>query len=258
MFLLALVLSTAMGVTLGLLGGGGSILTVPILLYVVGLSTKEAISTSLLIVAATSAAGTVLHARASNVEWRRGLVFGAVAMVGAWGGGRLAAFIPGRVLLLLFVAMMLATALAMLLRRGEPKPTESARGGHLPWGWIAAQGILVGGFTGLVGAGGGFLVVPALVLLGGLDMRRAVGTSLLVITMNSVAGFLGHGAATEWSLALPLAGVAVLGSLVGVRASGRVPQPTLRKIFAYFVLAIAAFILYRELGAAQVATLFLG
>lgn len=185
--------SLLIGVSLGVLGGGGSILTVPILIYLAGMETKEAIATSLFVVGVTSAAGVVSHARAGRVRWRTGLLFGLAGMTGAYAGGRLAEFVPGTVLLLAFALMMIATAVAMIRgRRRQPTKVHH----ELPVVHVLLEGIAVG----LVGAGGGFLVVPALALLGGLPMTVAVGTSLLVIAMKSFAGLAGYlaGVHIDW------------------------------------------------------------
>ena len=244
---LVLGLAAAIGGVLGLLGGGGAILTTPLLTYVAGLPTKQAIASSLVVVALTSAVAMLTHARAGRVQWRTGLLFGAGGMVGAHLGGRAAHPIPPQVLLLLFAAMMAVSAIAMLRgRRAVTAPTT----GELRAVRFVAQGMAVGFMTGLVGAGGGFVIVPALVVLGRLPMRQAIGTSLLVIAMNSTAGltgYLGH-ETIDWAPTLAIAGLAVLGSLVGARASGRVPQDTLRLGFGWLVMAIAAFILIKELA----------
>lgn len=242
----ALALSLLIGVALGLLGGGGSILTLPILTYVVHMDTKTAIASSLFVVAVTSAVGAISHARAGRVRWRTGLIFGAAGMVGAFGGGRLAAYIPGNILMLLFALMMLATAIAMLRgRRATTAPVVT----DLPVLKVIAEGIVVGIVTGIVGAGGGFLVVPALVLLGGLRMEQAVGTSLVVIAMKSFAGFYGHlgHVDIDWPVTLAVTGAAVLGSFAGGALAGKVPPTTLRKGFGVFVLVMAAFVLFQEL-----------
>ncbi|MFE1348745.1 sulfite exporter TauE/SafE family protein [Streptomyces sp. NPDC058757] len=240
--------SLLIGVSLGILGGGGSILTVPILVYLAGQDTKEAIATSLFVVGVTSLAALVPHARAHRVRWRTGLFFGAFSMAGAYGGGRLAEYIPGTALLIAFALMMLATAYAML-RRPRPAGEPKARRGDLPLKHIAVEGLLVGAVTGLVGSGGGFLVVPALALLGGLPMGIAVGTSLLVIAMKSFAGLAGHlsGVTIDWGLALTVTAAAVLGSLAGARLAGRIPQDALRKAFGWFVVAMGVFVLTRQL-----------
>ncbi len=246
MIALAAILAAVMGVALGLLGGGGSILTVPILVWVVGLEAKQAIAGSLVIVGATALAGLVSHARAGNVRWRTGLLFGGFAMAGAYAGGRAAALLPGPALLALFAVMMAVTALAMLRRRqaaGTPR--------RRPWPYVMVEGLVVGAVTGLVGAGGGFLVVPALVVLGGLAMHEAVGTSLLVIAMKSIAGYAGYAGHVDldWALLAPLAGTAVAGSVVGVLLSRRIAADALRRVFAGFVLAMAAVLLAAELPA---------
>ncbi|MFI8092405.1 sulfite exporter TauE/SafE family protein [Streptomyces sp. NPDC086080] len=248
MITLVLAASVLIGVSLGILGGGGSILTVPILVYLAGMDSKEAIATSLFVVGVTSLVGLVPHARAGRVRWRTGLIFGAVSMVGAYGGGRLAEYVPGTVLLIAFALMMLATAAAMLRKSRKPKPVKPAHT-ELPVKLVVAEGLVVGAVTGLVGSGGGFLVVPALALLGGLPMSVAVGTSLLVIAMKSFSGLAGHlaGVTIDWNLALMVTGAAVVGSLIGSRFAGRIPQDTLRKAFGWFVVVMGVFVLSQQL-----------
>ena len=182
MIALTIVLAVAVGISLGLLGGGGSILTVPLLVYVAGMEPKHAIATSLFVVGVTSALAAITHARAGRVRWRVAAVFGLVAMAGAYGGGLLARFIPGTVLLIAFAVIMGAAGLAML--RGRTTTATNDR--PMPVIRIATLGIVVGVISGLVGAGGGFLLVPALALLGGLSMPLAVGTSLVIISMQSL------------------------------------------------------------------------
>ncbi|MGI3197777.1 sulfite exporter TauE/SafE family protein [Streptomyces sp. GLT-R25] len=237
--------SLLIGVSLGVLGGGGSILTVPILVYLAGMETKEAIATSLFVVGTTSAAAVVSHARAGRVRWRTGLLFGLAGMTGAYAGGRLAEFIPGTVLLLAFALMMIATAAAMIRgRRGAPKKVHH----ELPILHVLLDGIVVGLVTGLVGAGGGFLVVPALVLLGGLPMTVAVGTSLLVISMKSFAGLAGYLASVhiDWGFAALVTATAVVGSILGGLLAGRIPQDALRKSFGWFVAVMGVFVLSQQ------------
>lgn len=242
MLALTLLLAVLVGVTLGLLGGGGSILTVPLLVYVAGMETKEAIATSLLVVGVTSAVGAISHARARRVQWRTGLVFGVAGMAGAYAGGRVAELIPGQWLLIGFALIMVITALAMLRGRGEIDPTESSA--HLPTARIVLHGLIVGLVTGLVGAGGGFVIVPALALLGGLAMPVAIGTSLVVITMNSAAGLAGHlsSVTIDWPIAAMVTAAAVLGALLGGPLAGRIPPQTLRRLFGWFVLIMAIMI----------------
>jgi hypothetical protein len=240
-----LALSLLIGVSLGFFGGGGSILTVPLLVYVFGLAPKPAIASSLLVVAAASISGALQHARRGTVRLRTGLVFGGAGMVGAYLGGRASAFVDGGVLLLLFAAMMVLTALAMWRGRRAPPSSDDHHGDLRK---LVLQGLTVGSFTGLVGAGGGFLIVPALVLWAGLPMPAAVGTSLLVIVMNTLAGFLGYSAhvAVDYALVAAVAGCAVAGSFAGSRLAHVVEPASLRRTFSAFVLVMAAIILVRE------------
>jgi uncharacterized membrane protein YfcA len=263
MIALTIVLAVFVGVSLGLLGGGGSILTVPLLAYVAGLDAKQAIATSLLVVGVTSAVGAISHARAGHVQWRTGLVFGSAGMAGAYGGGLLARYIPGAVLLIGFAVIMIATAVAML--RGRKAVDGSGSASSLPVGKIVVEGLLVGLVTGLVGAGGGFLVVPALALLGGLPMPFAIGTSLLVIAMKSFAGLAGYLSSVhiDWVLAGTVTAAALAGALVGARLTTKVDPDALRKAFGWFVLAMSSVILAQEVHpsvgvAAGVATVIAG
>jgi uncharacterized membrane protein YfcA len=244
--LLTLALASVVGVTLGLLGGGGSIMMVPILVYVTGLETKEAIASSLVVVGVTSAVASIGHARAGRVRWRTGLLFGTFGLGGAFLGGLLGGRLPSVVLMVLFALMMVATSVAMI--RGRSAPAKAAHT-ELPVVRVMVDGLVVGVVTGLVGAGGGFLVVPALALLGGLPMSVAVGTSLLVIAMKSLGGVAGYLSAVtlDWPLVATVTAVAVAGSFVGARLVGRMPEDTLRRGFGWFVLAMGAFVLGRQL-----------
>lgn len=248
---LALTLAAAVliGVTLGVFGGGGSILTTPVLIYLAGVDAKQAIAMSLFVVGVTSVVGAVPHARAGRIRWRTGLLFGSAGMAGAYAGGRLAAFIPANVLLIAFGIMMTVTAGAMLRGRKEPEPGH--RAGNMPLAKILVEGAAVGLVTGLVGAGGGFLVVPALALLGGLPMPIAVGTSLLVIAMKSFAGLAGYlqSVHIDWTLALSVTALAAVGGLLGSRLAGKVDPERLRKSFGWFVLVMSVFVVAQELPA---------
>lgn len=254
MSLLGIALAALVGISLGFFGGGGSILTVPLLAYVFGLEPRQAIASSLVIVALASLAGAFAHLRAGNVRLRTAALFGAAGMVGAYMGGRASALIDGSVLLLLFAAMMVLSALAMWRGRRAPdtlraahedatRPADQLR--------LLAQGAVVGSFTGLVGAGGGFLIVPALSLWAGLPLQAAVGTSLIVIVMNSLAGFAGYAAHVDVdpTLVAAVATSAIAGSLVGAPLAHRISPGSLRRAFAGFVLVLGTAILLRE-GAA--------
>lgn len=244
---LTLLLSVLIGLSLGLLGGGGSILTVPILTYVAGMSPKEAIAASLFVVGVTSAVSAVDHARNKRVRWRTGLVFGAAGMAGAFGGGLLGGHLPGTVLMIAFALMMIATSLAMI--RGRRNSSRAPLPGDLPVPKVILEGLVVGLVTGLVGAGGGFLVVPALALLGGLSMPVAVGTSLVVIAMKSFAGLGGYltVVSLDWALVGGVTAAAILGSFIGARLAGRITESSLRKGFGFFVLGMGVFVLVQEL-----------
>lgn len=250
MLVLAVVLSLFVGILLGLLGGGGSILMVPILRYVLDIETHRAIAMSLLVVGATSLGALVPHARAGRVRLRTGLAFGAAGMAGAFVAARIARFIPGTVLLFGLAAVMFATAAAML--RGAHREAPAQPHEHAPLRALSRlllQGFFVGGLAGLVGAGGGFVIVPALLLLGRLPMPEAVGTSLVVLAMNSFAGLAGTLSSTsiELPLALAITASAVAGSVVGGFVAGRTDPSSLRRGFGFFVLAMAGFILGQEL-----------
>jgi uncharacterized membrane protein YfcA len=234
------------GIALGLLGGGGSILTVPVFTYVAGLDPKVAIASSLPVIAVTSAVGALGHWRARTVQPRTALLFGSFAMVGGFAGARLAAFLPGTVQLLLFAVVMLGAAASMLRQApAAPAAGERPRPGLRT---LLPLGLGVGALTGLVGVGGGFLIVPALAQFGGLPMHVAVGTSLLVIAMNSAAGTLGYLGQVHFPLPLlvPFTALAVAGIVVGARLAQRVSPRALRRGFAMLLLVVATYILVQN------------
>lgn len=245
---LTVVLAFGVGVSLGLLGGGGSVLSVPLLVYVAGWEPHQAATGSLFVVGVTSALGLVSHARAGRVRWRIGLGFGVAGMVGAYAGGRAAALVSGGVLLVAFAVLMLAASAGMMRGRRDGRGQDGA-GGDLRLGAAAGLGLAVGAVTGFVGAGGGFVIVPALVLVAALPMPAAVGTSLLVIAMQSAAGLAGHLAHAHlpWALTLATTASAVAGSVLGGRLTGRVPAAVLRRAFGYLVLAVALLVLVQQL-----------
>lgn len=245
---LGLALSVLIGVALGFFGGGGSILTVPLLVYVFGLPPKEAIASSLLVVAAASVFGAGQHWRMGNVHWRAGAVFGASSVLGAYAGGRASVWLDPGFLLLLFGAMMMLTATAMWRGRRDDRERTTAAASPPR---LALQGVAVGSFTGLVGAGGGFLIVPALALWAGLPMTAAVGTSLAIIVVNTSAAFLGYAShvRVDFGLIAAVSAAAIGGSFGGTWLARRVDAEQVRRAFAAFVLAMAAVILVRESAA---------
>ena len=244
-------LAALIGLSLGLMGGGGSILTVPILVYVLGFEPKLAIATSLPVVGVTSLVGAVGHWRAGNVQLKTAALFGIVAMVGAYLGARLAVFITGAVQLSLLAVVMLAAAISMF--RSARRPVAAGSGAadetrRMPAALLFPVALGVGVMTGLVGIGGGFLVIPALVLLARVSMKQAVGTSLLVIAMNSASGFAGYLGRVQvpWGFMLGFTAVAVAGILVGTYLVRFVSQRALKQAFAVFLVVMGTFILAKN------------
>lgn len=243
---IAALLAILVGLSLGLLGGGGSILTLPMLVYVLHVDAKSAIAGSLFVVGLTSAVGVAMHARSGAVRARVGLLVGGAGMVGALLGARVGRAVPSSALLIAFALVMVATALAMMRGRRAASAPAQLRPAR-----AVAIGVAVGAVSGLVGAGGGFLVVPALALFGGLEMRQAIGTSLLVIALQSAAGFATHlasGTPIPWTLVSVVTVAAVLGSVVGARLARHVSATALRSGFGWFVLAMASFMVGKEIG----------
>ena len=242
--LITLLGALAIGISLGLLGSGGSILTVPVLHYLVGQPEKLAIGGSLLVVGLIAAAATLPYARSRQVDWRNVLWFGVPGMAGAWAGATLAHWVPGAVQMALFAGVMLLAAWRMLrggvMERPDHPPKRIA---------VVAGGVGVGALSGLVGVGGGFLIVPALVLLAGVPMASAVGTSLAVISLNAFTGFVryrdvlaGQSLELDWPVLLAVAGVGIVGSYAGNRLGRRLPQAALRRVFGAFLVLMGIFI----------------
>lgn len=246
MSIVAIIAVIAMGVILGMTGGGGSIMAVPILIYLMGVDEKSAIATSLLLVGATSAVAMFGYARKKNIDYRIGAIFGVFGMIGAYLGGFVARYIPGSILIALFAGLMLMAAFAMF--RPSKVSEDGVQKESLPMLPIALEGVVVGAVTGLVGAGGGFLVVPALVLMSGLSMKRAIGTSLMVITLKSFAGFAGYVAhvPVDWALAGEMIMLSVVGALVGSYATSYVDGKRLKQGFGVFVLMMGVFVLLQQ------------
>jgi uncharacterized membrane protein YfcA len=248
--LIGLACALVIGVTLGMLGGGGSILTVPTFAMVLGYDPKLAIAMSLPVVGATSFVGAMGHWRQGNVELRSALPFGAAAMLGAFAGARGSAFLSGRVQLLILGTVMIASALSMLRSARAPAAGAPAADRVAPLPLRLAVGAMVGALTGVVGIGGGFLFVPALVVLARVPMRQAVGTSLAVITMNAAAGFAGQPsfAGIPWAFVILFTGVAMTGILLGTWLGRLIDQRTLKRAFAVFLLFVAALVLWQNQG----------
>jgi len=237
------------GLSLGLLGSGGAILTVPILVYLAGHGEKQAIVESLAIVGLIALSGAVRNGAHGRVDVRSVVVFGIPGMAGAFLGALVAKWIPGAVQLALLGVVMGLAAWFMFRGRADEGITPV----KAPTPLIAAQGLGVGGLTGLLGVGGGFLIVPALALLARLPVKEAIGTSLAIIAMNCAAGFVKSwrvlddaGGAVDWVTVAIFSGVGIAGGFVGVSVGGKLDQKLLRRIFAVFLVLMALFILVKQ------------
>jgi uncharacterized membrane protein YfcA len=242
--LLAMVLTLLVGLSLGLFGGGGSILTVPILLYVLAVPAKQAIVMSLFIVSGASLVAMLGHARAGRVAWRMAAWFALASMPASYLAGLAAQHMAGSWQLAGFSAVMLLTGGAMLRPRCErvdatPSPLKAL-----------AAGTAVGALTGLLGVGGGFLIVPALAMFTGLTMPCAVGTSLLVIALNAAAGFVAQVGHTQldFTFLTMLTVLAALGTVLGTALARRLAPAQLRRGFGLFVLATGAVVALEQVG----------
>jgi uncharacterized protein len=247
-YLLGYLLALVIGLTLGMLGGGGSILTVPVFVYVLGYDPKLAIAMSLPVVGATSLIGAIGHWRAGNVRVRVTFVFGGLAMAAAFVAARLSIHLTGRVQLFILGITMLTASMLMLrasLKSSAPPPPPD--GSVMPVA-LPLAGLAVGTLTGIVGIGGGFLIVPALVVFAHMPMRQAVGTSLTVIAMNAAAGFAGqHGVgAIPFDFVVVFSAVAMAGIVVGTWAVAYVHQRTLKRAFAVLLIVIAALMIWQN------------
>ncbi|MFF4534946.1 sulfite exporter TauE/SafE family protein [Streptomyces aureus] len=239
--ILALVAGAVTGLALGALGGGGSVLTVPALIYLLGFTPSAATTASLVIVTVTSATALSGHARQGTVRWRAGALFAAAGLIPAALGGAVSGQLPPALLTGAF-SLIAGLAAVRMLRPATAGPGTSPAGA----GRITGTGAGLGAVTGVLGVGGGFLAVPALVNVVGLRMRAAVGTSLLVITANSLAALLARAGTAQnldWAVVAPFAGAAVLGAWDGKRLAARVSGGTLQRIFAWALLAVAGLML---------------
>lgn len=249
-------LAVAIGLSLGLIGGGGSILAVPILVYVMGVGVKEAIAMSLFIVGTVSVIGAIPHWFQGHVNLKIAAVFAPAAMLGAYSGARLAAFpwITETIQLICFGIVMVVASILMILQsrkktqsKKQKQPEKSHRG-FKKWFAIPLEGFGVGVLTGFVGVGGGFAIIPALVLLGGIPMKEAIGTSLIVIALKSITGFLGYfdRVVLDWTLMLFFTLAASLGTIAGAYFTQNIDAKHLQKGFGYFVLAVAVLVLVKH------------
>jgi uncharacterized membrane protein YfcA len=252
---LALSAGLLIGLSLGALGGGGSILTVPILVYVLGQDPHQATTASLLVVGAAAIIGALTHARAGRSRVATGVIFGLLGVPASYAGTLASGAVPASALLAGFGVLMLGVAAAMLARRRMPglsRPaSQHTRIGARQAAVLAATATGVGLLTGFFGVGGGFVVVPALVLILGFDMPTAAGTSLIVVAIDSAAALVaraGHAMiALDWNLIIPFGLAAVIGTLVGTRAAGRVSQQRLSASFTVLIVLIAGYTIARSM-----------
>jgi len=248
--------SLLIGLTLGLLGSGGSAITVPILVYLVGHGAKESIAESMAIVGMISIAAAIPYANSKLIDWRSVLFFGLPGMLGTFLGASLGGLASEALQLVVFGAVLLAAAVVMFRRargpQGAHEALETPRHRAPIWK-MACEGICVGILTGFVGVGGGFLIVPALVILGKLPMRMAIGTSLVIIVINATVGFaryehylIAHQASVNWQTILVFTLIGVVGSVLGHKLNARLNQQVLKTVFAGFLVLLGSFVIIHE------------
>ncbi len=254
MLILLILAGAATGIVLGLFGSGGSIIAMPALMFLLNVEAKSAIAMSLGIVAVTATITAWDNWRRDNVDVRVALVFGLFGVIGTFGGAKVGVLTPVVVQLVLFALVMYAAAWKMLKPAFVPQPVGSRRlavagagnrGAHGPH---RGHGIGVGVLTGVVGVGGGFLIVPALVLLSGMRMKLAIGTSLAIVAAKSYAGFLGYVGAVpiDWNIMGSFTAVTIAGSFAGTRLAHRFSQETLKRSFGGFLVIVATYILIKS------------
>lgn len=258
--LVALLIGLAVGVVVGALGAGGGILSVPILVYALGQAPHSASASSLVIVGSTALAGLAHHIRRETVDWRTGLTFGLLGVAGSFLGSRLSVRVDGRVLMGLFAVMLAMVAVAMFRqafitrrierqRSGEPVATARCNGTAKKWKWlpISALASATGLLTGFFGVGGGFVVVPVLVLVLGVPMRTASGTSLVVMVVASISGLfqvsrIGTDVVVNWPLTIAFTIASMIGGVFGGPAASRVKTWVLMVVFAVLLALVAVFV----------------
>lgn len=258
MEILGYLASVLIGISLGLIGGGGSILTVPILVYLFGLEAQHATTYSLFIVGITAMTGAYRHYKLGNLEIKSGLAFAlpsvislllvrkillpalpdVLYMVGSTNVTKNA------LIMVVFALLMLAASIAMIRPSAEPTQNNNPQ-----YKSLAIIGFLIGFIIGFLGAGGGFLIIPALLFFAGIPMKQAVGTSLLIISINSAIGFAGDalgGASINYTLLLTISGIAIVGMLIGTQLSKKINGAQLKPAFGWFVLLMGIYILLKE------------
>lgn len=251
---LSLLFGAIIGILLGLLGGGGSILAVPVLVYALGLDVAQAIPVSLIVIAVASAVGVLPKARANQVQWRLAGIFAAAGIPATFVGTAVGKHLPQHAILLGFAVVMIVAGIRMLRDNDDTGTACKVGNEGIDWRRCAPRsipaGFVVGFLTGLFGVGGGFLIIPALVLMLGVEMPIAVGTSLLIVTTNSAAAVFSHlhDAHVDWGITTAFVGTAIVGSLIAGHLGSKVNTSRLQHWFAYLVFAVAAYVLVDTLA----------
>ncbi|BBJ27475.1 sulfite exporter TauE/SafE family protein [Athalassotoga saccharophila] len=257
MDILEIVYGSVIGLSLGLTGAGGSIITIPILIYLLGMNAHVATGTSLVIVGVGALAGAIQYAfgKTKYLHWKVALLFAIAGIVGAFLGSYFNALMPSYLILYLFAALMVVIGIMMLTRKNYGKddeiPSLKNLKGLSEWSKFVGAGLFIGLMTGFFGVGGGFLIVPVLVLILDFPMKHAIATSLMVIALNCLWGILSRlgGVGTiAWGTALYLVIGAVAGIVIGVLIAKKIRPGSLTKIFAYFVIALAIYMFVRTMG----------
>jgi uncharacterized membrane protein YfcA len=245
----AIALGLVIGALVGVLGGGGSILAVPALVYAAGQDLPQAVATSLLVVGITAVVALLPRLRAGQIAWRVAVLFGAAGAATAFAGAAANRLLPEDVVLALFAALMVGAGVRMLQEKPVTGAACAVDGGRVNWRRCLprtlAGGLVVGFLTGLLGVGGGFLIIPVLVLVLGLPMTAAIGTSLVIVAINSAAGFAAHAGdvTLDGSVTAGFTAAAVVAALVAGRLCARLDTGRLRRWFAYLVFVVAAAVL---------------
>lgn len=264
MYIAGYLASILIGLSLGLIGGGGSILTVPVLVYLFGIDPILGTAYSLFIVGVTSVIGSISYFRHSLVDVRTAIIFGLPSIVAVFlTRAYLVPAIPqevlrlgdliidrGMMLMLLFAILMLVASIGMIrpTTKSPKSPQSALTHRKYPYILILIEGLVVGSLTGLVGAGGGFLIIPALVILGRLPMKQAIGTSLVIISAKSLLGFLGESGLRDldWGFLLSVTAFAILGIFLGMKLSHRIDGARLKPAFGWFVFVMGIYIILKE------------
>lgn len=240
--MLAYLLGFIAGSLMGLLGGGGSVLTIPILVYLVGIPDKTAIAMSLAIVGFSTIPGILSYARKKMINYKAAAIFLPFSIVGTFLGVYIASFLSGKTQLILFSLILITISILMMLKKQGQQSKQNQFA-------LFLSSLFAGVIIGIVGIGGGFMIVPILFLFAGIEMKEAVGTSLLIIGINSLIGFMKYSTVVEidWSFLIAFILCSALGTLAGSHSSKFIKQDKLKNIFAYFVFSMGIFILYRNI-----------